>query len=239
MHVLLLFSALVHDFYIYNMNNHDDSRPVPQTTVLPPVMLAFPNEVPCWKDVCLAGISWTQDVPKVSQSYRSGDITQIAGWTDWGIFSSEISFTAMSTFPSLFHRCHGSSWHQNGFQTVSGFLHFFCGKKSARGQFAIIQMFEEKQHTHTPQKRQVLEGALAAVREVQKSPAQLWRLMTSRVTWVCWTCSSPSSKRGFVYAYFGFQTSHLFDKIPIKLWHQWKSTLWWGNIREHYGNTKE
>ena len=66
MHVLLLFSALVHDIYIYNMNNHDDSRPVPQTTVLPPVMLAFPNEVPCWKDVCLAGISWIQDVPKVS-----------------------------------------------------------------------------------------------------------------------------------------------------------------------------
>lgn len=46
MHVLLLFSALVHDIYIYNMKNHDDSRPVPQTTVLPPVMLAFPNEVP-------------------------------------------------------------------------------------------------------------------------------------------------------------------------------------------------
>lgn len=126
--------------------------------------------------------------------------------------SSEISFTAMSTFPSLFHRCHGSSWHQTVSKKSLRFLcFFFCGRKSARGSLPSSKCLK-RNNTHPNKKCQVLEGALAAVREVQKSQAQLQRLMTSRV-FLRWTFSRPSSKRGLFMLILGSK-HHTFNTIP-------------------------
>lgn len=63
--------------------------------------------------------------------------------------SSEISFTAMSTFPSLFHRCHGSSWHQTVSKKSLRFLCFFFVGESQQGAVCHHPNVW-RETTHTP-----------------------------------------------------------------------------------------
>lgn len=148
----------------------------------------------------------TQSIPKL-QKWRYHPNSRM---NRFSAISSEISFTAMSTFPSLFHRCHGSSWHQTASKQSRVFCIFFVGE-SRQGSLQSSKCLK-RNNTHPAKTAGSWRCSCSCARSAEVSGSAV--KADDKPSRLVFHVFTSKQQTGFVYAYFGVQTPHLFDKIP-------------------------